>query len=116
MTTTYPFLLGIVFFALGLYGILVKKDLFKMIFGISLIGYSTNIFLVTLGFVEGGSVPIETASRPIVLAVDPLMQALILTAIVIEFAIEMLMVSMVIRIFQTEKKTDGNLVATTANE
>ncbi len=116
MTANYPFLFGIIFFALGVYGILVKKDLFKMIFGICLIGYSTNIFLVLLGFVEGGSVPIETAGHPIVVAVDPLVQALILTAIVIEFAIVMLMICMVIRLFQIEKSTDGNLVATSINE
>jgi multicomponent Na+:H+ antiporter subunit C len=116
MITNYPYLAALALFSIGLYCILVKRDLFKMIFGICLVGYATNLFLVSLGFISGGTVPILTDTQLTTQAVDPLMQALVITAIVIEFAIVMLIVSIAIKLFERYRSTDSSVVGSSEDD
>jgi len=98
-----PYLASLALFSIGLYCILAKKDLFKVIYGICLMEFSVNLFLISLGFVHGGEVPIRPAGAVVV---DPLPQAMILTAIVIEFATTVLLISVAIRLFKQYDDTD----------
>lgn len=100
----YPYLAALALFSVGLYCILVKRDLFKIIYGICLMGYSINLLLVSLGFVWGGTVPIHGSFTAV--PVDPLLQAMVITAIVIEFAAVALMVAVAIRLFEQHRSTD----------
>ncbi|MEM2282063.1 MAG: sodium:proton antiporter [Candidatus Hadarchaeales archaeon] len=111
MLGNLPYVLIIGLAAVGIYSILVKRDLFKMIFGICILGYATNLFLVALGYFEGGAVPITSGSS-VPNAVDPLLQALLLTAIVIEFGVLMLITAVAIKIFEEHKTTDSRIVGT----
>lgn len=101
----FPYLAALALFSVGLYCILVKRDLFKIIYGICLMGYSINLLLISLGYVWGGTVPIISGS-PTAVPVDPLLQAMVITAIVIEFAAVALMVSVAIRLFEQYRSTD----------
>ena len=70
--------------AIGLYAIIIKKNLIKILIGLDLIASGTNLLIVSIGYVKGGTAPIF--SRGNILAkmmVDPVPQALTLTAIVI---------------------------------
>jgi multicomponent K+:H+ antiporter subunit C len=68
--------------AAGVY-LLLRARTYPVILGIMLIGYGVNLFLVAMGRVGGGAPPI--IREGVAAYVDPLPQALVLTAIVIGF-------------------------------
>lgn len=99
MIWNMPFIVVAVLIGLGLYAILFKHNLIKMVIGLSLVENAVNLFLISLGFRKGAVAPIYTfaAARKMVL---PTVQALTLTAIVIGLATTALMLSFVIMIYQ----------------
>jgi len=99
-----PYLLAMVLLGIGVYAITCKKNLIKVIVGMVVAEYAVNLFLVLLGYRAGGVAPIlsegEKAADLARHSVDPLPQALILTAIVIGLAITALMVALALRIHE----------------
>lgn len=86
---------------IGLYIVLTKRNLIKIIIGLDL--FETGIFLLLIctGYVEGGTAPIfSSAELEPSLMVDPIPQALVLTAIVIGVATLALALSLAIRLFR----------------
>ena len=98
------YLLCFVLFGIGLYAVVVKKNLIKIIVGVVIMEYSMNLFLVLIGYRKGGVAPIidrETVVEEFVrLSVDPLPQAMVLTSIVIGLGVIALMVSVCIRLYE----------------
>ena len=88
-----------VLFATGTY-LVLRRSLLKVVIGFSLISHGTNLLLLTTGKLKRGAVPIlvEQYQGPYV---DPLPQALILTAIVISFAVTAFMLALVYRTYQS---------------
>jgi len=84
---------------IGLYAIIFKRNLIKMVIGITLIESGVNLFLITLGYREGSIAPIYTSSPGGIMAL-PVPQALTLTSIVIGVAVLALMLSLVIHIYR----------------
>lgn len=97
-------------FMIGLYCTVVKKNMVKIVLGILVMEYAVNLFLVMLGYREGGQAPIVgsddilSGSRLtesfISSSVDPLPQAMVLTSIVISLGSLALMISICIRTYQ----------------
>jgi multicomponent Na+:H+ antiporter subunit C len=85
---------------IGLYIVLTKRNLIKVIIGIDV--FETGIFLLLIctGYVKGGTAPIfsQPGLEPS-LMVDPVPQALVLTAIVIGVATLALALSLAIRLY-----------------
>jgi multicomponent Na+:H+ antiporter subunit C len=69
--------------------LLLQKRLLQIILGIALLGHSTNLLIFVAAGLHGSSVPIIPSGSEVLpsTAVDPLPQALILTAIVIGLAL-----------------------------
>jgi multicomponent Na+:H+ antiporter subunit C len=76
---------AIVLIMLGLYGILTKRNVIKIIVSLNILEIGLNLFIVSVGYVDGGLAPIFTSVNATnsLSFVDPLPQALVLTAIVI---------------------------------
>jgi multicomponent K+:H+ antiporter subunit C len=68
--------------ACGVY-LLLRSYVFSALLGLSLLGYAVNLFLFAMGRLRGAAAPIIGGAGPLA---DPLPQALVLTAIVIGFA------------------------------
>jgi multisubunit Na+/H+ antiporter MnhC subunit len=85
---------------IGLYCIVTKKNLLKIIIGLVIVEYAVNLFLVLLGYKTGGHAPIINLEVPDWIYVDPLPQALVLTAIVIGLAVLALVVAIALRIYE----------------
>jgi multicomponent Na+:H+ antiporter subunit C len=87
-----------VLFATGTY-LVLRRSLLKVVIGFSLISHGTNLLLLTTGKLKRGQVPIllQGFQGPYV---DPLPQALILTAIVISFAVTAFMLALVYKTYQ----------------
>jgi len=84
---------------IGLYAVLFRRNLIKIVIGITLIESGVNLFLITLGYREGSTAPIYTLS-PGGLMSMPVPQALTLTSIVIGVAVLALMLSFIIHIYR----------------
>ncbi len=76
---------AIVLIMLGLYGLLTQRNIIKIIISLNIMEIGLNLFIVSVGYVEGGIAPILTSvnNSSSLVFVDPLPQALVLTAIVI---------------------------------
>ena len=90
---------------IGLYGALVKRSLLKIVIGLSIMEAGVNLFMVSLGYLKGGTAPIFSAkgiemAENGVKMVDPVPQALVLTAIVIGFGVTAVALSLVIRLWR----------------
>lgn len=68
--------------------LLLRPRTFQVIIGLSLLSYAVNLFIFGMGRLRVGAPPVLDSSVPGTLAhyADPLPQALVLTAIVINFA------------------------------
>ena len=93
------YLLCFALFLVGLYGVIAKRDLIKIILSLGIMGYAANLFLILFGYKHGATFPILTGSDPGPM-VDPLPQALVLTSIVIELGTTALLVALIVRLFQ----------------
>ncbi|MFC2062268.1 sodium:proton antiporter [Elusimicrobiota bacterium] len=96
--------LCIFLFFIGLYGVITKKNVVKIIISIIIMENALNLFLLLIGFRKGGIAPILKSGMDVEkfanTAVDPLPQAMVLTAIVIGFSVAALMVAVAIRLYQ----------------
>lgn len=88
-------------FVIGLYGALTKRNLIKIMLALGIVDSAVNLMFVTMGYIPGKGAPIF--SKPGLTAadmVDPVPQALVLTAIVIGVAVLALGLSIAIRIYE----------------
>jgi len=94
------YLMCLILFCVGIYCILVKKNLIKIIIGIGIVEYAVNLFFILVGYRVQGRAPILAKEQVVQNMVDPLPQALVLTAIVIGLAVTALIVAIAMRIYE----------------
>ncbi len=94
------YLLCFVLFLIGIYGVIIKKDLIKIILSVGILGYSVNLFLILFAYKSNSNYPILSKGKETISMVDPLPQALVLTSIVIELGTTALLVALAIRLFE----------------
>lgn len=106
--------LGLIF--IGFAAVATKRNLIKMVLGFSIADTGVNLLIVALGWSPGRTAPI--IDDPALLAdsttllvrtsavVDPVPQALVLTAIVIGVGATALMLAYVIRLYATSGTLD----------
>ncbi|MBE8527869.1 Na(+)/H(+) antiporter subunit C [Amycolatopsis sp. H6(2020)] len=93
-----------VLYAVGVY-LILEKALTKVLLGLMLITNATNIFILHAGGLPGRAAFWDGTTDPADYT-DPLPQALILTAIVISFAVTALMLGMIYRSWVLSRKDD----------
>ncbi len=89
--------IGLALVIVGLWGILSRKNIIRIILGFGIFDTGLNMVILALGYLRGRTAPIldeavgiEGAASKIV---DPVPQALVLTAIVIGFGVTALMLA-----------------------
>ncbi len=93
-------------FLVGLYGMITKRDLVKIILASGVMGYAVNLMFILVGYRLRAAYPILEPGKPVSAMVDPLPQALVLTSIVIELGVTSLLVALAIRLYQKYKTFD----------
>lgn len=93
------YLFCLVLFCVGIYGVLGKRNLVKIIVGLIIAENAVNLFFILVGYRLNGRAPILSPDAPITQMVDPIPQALVLTAIVIGLATTALMVALAMRLY-----------------
>ncbi|OAA30676.1 monovalent cation/H+ antiporter subunit C [Kosmotoga arenicorallina S304] len=94
------YLLSFILFLVGLYGVLTKANIVKIILGSGIMGYAVNLFLILIAYRSGGTFPILLPGKDPGMMVDPLPQALVLTSIVIELGTTALLVALAVNIYK----------------
>jgi multicomponent Na+:H+ antiporter subunit C len=99
---------AIVLFLIGLYGVLTRKNLLKILVSLSIVDTAVNIFIVAIGYVRNGVAPIITAQNSVInptniKVVDPLPGALVLTAIVIGVGTTALALAITVSLYKKYK-------------
>jgi multicomponent K+:H+ antiporter subunit C len=79
--------------------LLLRARSFEVILGLTLLSYAVNLFILAMGRLRHGAAPIVSKDRVSSLATlaDPLPQALVLTAIVISFALTAVVLAIALR-------------------
>ncbi|MFC1807480.1 sodium:proton antiporter [Candidatus Omnitrophota bacterium] len=99
--------LCLILFCIGIYCVLRKRNIIKIIVGIIIAEYAVNLFFVMVAYRMGGRSPIfEKPPVEITNMVDPLPQAVVLTSIVIGLASTALLVAIAMRIYEKYKTFD----------
>ncbi len=99
MIGNLPFVAVMILIGIGLYAVLFKTNIIKIIMGIVIIESGVNLFLITLGYREDSVAPIFTSAAKNTMSMSTV-QALTLTSIVIGVATLALMLSMTMQIYR----------------
>lgn len=92
-------------FALGTY-LVLRRDVVRVVWGVTIISQSANVYLVTMGGLGGvGDAPIVAHGGGGTVT-DPLVQALVLTAIVIGFGTTALALALTYRVYEEHGTID----------
>jgi multisubunit Na+/H+ antiporter MnhC subunit len=101
---------GFLLILIGLYGALTNRNILRMIVAFSIADTGINLVIVAVGYMPGRKAPILDAAVPAAdaarLIIDPLPQALVLTAIVIGLGVTALMLAYAYRLHEAKGSLD----------
>lgn len=101
-----------ILFSIGTY-LILTKSLFRIILGTSILGHGVNLLLIIMGGLKTGGPPLLGLSNHSY--ADPLPQALLLTAIVINFATTALFLVLCYRTYKVLGTDDTELLRSNKN-
>ena len=101
---------GFILILMGLYGALTNKNILRMIVSFSVANTGVNLVLVSVGYIHGRTAPILTDGVAVADAaariIDPVPQALVLTAIVIGLGVTTLMLAYAYKLYEMKGTLD----------
>ncbi|HEX4735517.1 MAG TPA: NADH-quinone oxidoreductase subunit K [Thermoleophilaceae bacterium] len=92
-----PYAVAAWLFVVGLYGIVTSRHLVHLAVCLTVVQSSTYLILLSIGYVRHGSAPIYVDIPPVTTAVDPVVQALTLTDVVVESTITALLLALAVQ-------------------
>jgi multicomponent Na+:H+ antiporter subunit C len=101
-----PYAVAAWLFAIGLYGIVTSRHLVHLAVCLTVVQSSTYLILLSVGYVRHGSAPIYADIPPVTTAVDPVVQALTLTDIVVESTITALLLALAVQAMKRYQSVD----------
>ena len=93
----FPFLVVAWIVIVGLYGVITSRDLIHQVVCLIVVQSSTYVLLLGVGYVTGGVAPYFFDIPAHAKAVDPVVQALALTDVVVEAAVTALLLSFAVQ-------------------
>ena len=95
----------------GLYGILTSRNLIHIAVCLTVTQSSTYILLLAVGYVEGGGPPIFLGVPLGTLTVDPVVQSLVLTDIVVSVTVLALILALALDVHRNAGTVDPDEIA-----
>jgi len=83
MMDVLPYVVAAWIFLAGLYGIVTSRNLIHLVTCLAVVQSSTYLVLLSVGYKKGGEPPVFADRPPSPRAVDPVVQALTLTDVVV---------------------------------
>ena len=93
-----PYVVAGWIFLCALYGIVTSRNLIHMVMCVAVAQSSTYLLLLGIGYRRGGVAPIFLRPHPGAPMVDPIMQALCLTDVVVEATVMALLLALVVQV------------------
>jgi len=99
---------GFILILIGLYGALSNRNILRIIVSFTVANTGVNLVLVAVGYMSGRTAPIldEAITNATEQIIDPLPQALVLTAIVIGLGITALMLTYAYKLYEAKGTLD----------
>lgn len=101
---------GFLLILIGFYGALTNRNLLRMIVAFSIADTGVNLVIIAVGYMPGRTAPILDASVTAAAAaariIDPVPQALVLTAIVIGVGVTALMLAYALKLYEKKRTLD----------
>jgi multicomponent Na+:H+ antiporter subunit C len=98
-----PYALAVWIFLVGLYGVVTSRNLIHLVVCLGVAQSSTYVLLLSIGYVNRGTAPIFADVPKGTRAVDPVVQALTLTDVVVSVTVASLLLALAI---QTQRHAD----------
>ncbi len=92
-----PFAIAAWLFVAGLYGVVSSNNLVRTIVSLTVVQSSTYLILLGVGYVKGGQGAIFADIPAVAKTVDPVVQVLVLTDIVIEATVTGLLLALAVQ-------------------
>jgi multicomponent Na+:H+ antiporter subunit C len=93
----FPFIVVVWILAVGLYGVVTSRHLVHLIMCLIVVQSSTYVLLLSVGYKTGAAAPYFSDIPVHTRAVDPVVQALTLTDIVVEAAVTALLLALAVQ-------------------
>jgi multicomponent Na+:H+ antiporter subunit C len=101
-----PFAVAAWLFVIGLWGVVSSRDLVRTVLCLTVVQSSTYLILLGVGYRSGGKAPIVADIPVTARLVDPVVQVLVLTDVVIEATITALLLALVVQAHKRFGSTD----------
>ena len=101
-----PYALAVWIFLVGLYGVVSSRNLVHLVVSLTVTQSSTYVLLLAIGYVNGGTAPIFADVPKGTKAVDPVVQALTLTDIVVSVTVAALLLALSIQAQKRSRTVD----------
>jgi multicomponent Na+:H+ antiporter subunit C len=92
-----PYAVAAWLFVVGLWGVVSSRDLVRTVLCLAVVQSSTYVLLLAVGFRSGGKAPIVADIPSTSRLVDPVVQVLVLTDVVIEATVTALLLALVVQ-------------------
>lgn len=93
-----PYALAAWLFLVGLYGIITSRNMVHLVICLAVLQSATYVLLLAIGYRTGAAAPIFADIPVGTPAVDPVVQALMLTDIVVEVTVVALILALVVQV------------------
>lgn len=104
--SVYPYLVAAWLLGCGLYGVITSRNYIHLTICLTVIQASTYVLLLSVGFVNGGAAPIYSGISEHSVVVDPIVQALSLTDVVVEATVVALLLALILQANKRYGTTD----------
>jgi multicomponent Na+:H+ antiporter subunit C len=95
--STLPYLVAVWLLLVGLYGAITSRHLVHLVISLSVAQASTYVLLLAVGYRSGGRAPIFADLPSGTPVVDPVVQALTLTDVVVEATVTAVLLALALR-------------------
>src|SRR3954447_8500897 len=95
-----PYLVAVWLLVVGLYGVITSRHLVHLVICLSVAQASTYVLLLAIGYRTGGEAPIFSDIPPNTPVVDPVVQALTLTDVVVEATVTAVLLALGIQAYK----------------
>jgi multicomponent Na+:H+ antiporter subunit C len=92
-----PFAIAAWLFVVGLWGVVSSRNLVRTVLSLTVVQSATYLLLLGVGYRHGGKAPIVADIPATSRLVDPVVQVLVLTDIVIEATVTALLLALVVQ-------------------
>lgn len=105
---SFPFFVAAWLFFCGLYGVVTSRHLVHAVVSLAILQSSTYVLLLGIGYRVGGAAPVFADIPVGTVTVDPVVQALMLTDVVVEAVVVALLLAMVVKAHEKSGSVSPN--------